>query len=139
MKATTTKMLATAALLAAATTGSAQSMQAEIPFAFQAGETRMQPGSYQVRLRQNSGGIPVLQIYNFDDRKSVTTLPRTVERPTRVADKGSDVVLTFECTEGRCALARLWDGSESLYTFATPKPTAATHAASVILRPDRAE
>ena len=41
-------------LLAAAATGSAQSMKAEIPFRFDAGGAHMQPGSYQVRLNHTN-------------------------------------------------------------------------------------
>src|SRR5436189_6049521 len=110
MKTTTTMMLATAALLASAATGSAQTMKAEIPFAFHAGDTRLQPGTYQVTLSPGNG-IPRLQIYNYDDHKGALTLVQTVDRLTRKSPNGSSVILTFECTDGHCSLARLWDGS----------------------------
>jgi hypothetical protein len=139
MRLTTTTMFATAALLAAAATGNAQSMKAEIPFKFQAAGANMQPGSYEVAVRYAGSGVPTFQIYNSDNRHSILVLPRSVDRPSRVAAKGSDPVLTFECTEGRCTLARVWDGSTSLYTFPTPKPGADTRIATVILRHDRGE
>src|SRR6185436_4661030 len=119
MKATTMMMFATAALLASAATGSAQSMKAEIPFAFHAGDARMQPGTYQVTLKGNNG-IPRLTLYNHDDRRSAVTLSQSVDRPTRTA-ASSNVILTFECTEGRCSLAKLWDGSDAMYNFHTSK------------------
>jgi hypothetical protein len=139
MKLTTTMMIATAALLAAATTGSAQSLKAEIPFKFEANGARMQPGSYQIRMNHNRSGASTLHILNFDDRRSIFAMPRSVDRPARTAANGSDAVLSFECTDGRCALARIWDGSTSLYTFATPKPGAATRLATIVLRHDRGE
>jgi len=114
MKLTTTTMFATAALLAAAATGNAQSMKAEIPFPFQAVGARMQAGSYEVSVRHTTSGVPTFQIYNADNRHSIIALPLSVDRPSRVAASGSDIVLSFECIEGRCNLARLWDGSTSL-------------------------
>ena len=133
MKRTTTMMIATAALLAAAATGSAQSMKAEIPFRFDAGGAHMQPGTYQVHLNHTTSGTYILQIFNNDDRRSTFALAQTVERPSRTAAGGSDIVLTFQCTDGHCALSRLWDGSTSGYGFATGKAGASTHVAMVIL------
>src|SRR4051812_43960622 len=124
MRITTTTMFATAALLAAAATGNAQSMRAEIPFKFQATGANMQPGSYKLAVKYAGSGVPTFQIYNSDNRHGIIALPLSVDRPTRKVASGSDAVLTFECTEGRCTLARVWDGSMSLYTFATPKPGA---------------
>jgi hypothetical protein len=139
MKLTTTTMLATAALLAAAATSHAQSLKAEIPFKFQAVGANMQPGSYEVSIRYAASGAPTFQIYNADNRHSIIALPQSVDRPTRVGAKGSDAVLTFECSDARCTLARVWDGSTSLYSFPTPKPGADTRIATVILRHDRGE
>jgi len=139
MTPTTKMMMATAAFLAVAATGSAQSLKAEIPFAFEAGKARMQPGSYQVRVNRNSGGAPTVQIFNYDDHNSVLVLPRTVDQPSRTAASSSNAVLTFECTDGHCALARIWDGSTSVYAFPTPKPGSTTHIATVMLRSERGD
>lgn len=139
MKLTTTTIFATAALLAAAATGNAQTMKAEIPFAFETSNARMQPGSYQVVLKYGQSGSPTLQIFNADSKRSIFALPQSIDRPSHTAANGSDVVLSFECTEGHCVLARLWDGSTTRYSFATPKPGASTHVATVILRHDRGD
>jgi hypothetical protein len=130
-----TMTFATAALLAAAATGSAQSMKAEIPFAFEVAHTRMQPGTYQVGLYRNSGSVPIVRIYNYDDRGGAMALPLVSDdHATR-----EDPVLSFECTEGHCVLAKLWDGSGNLIQFATPKAGPATRIATVPLHQNRGE
>ena len=108
MKRTTTMMIATAALLAAAATGSAQSMKAEIPFRFDAGGAHMEPGTYQVYLNHTKSGTYILQIFNMDDRHSTFALAQTVERPARTAASGSDVVLDLPMhRRPLCAVAAL--------------------------------
>src|SRR5262245_14186353 len=114
-RATLTMTIAAAALLAAAATGSAATLKAEIPFAFDAVNARMQPGSYQVQLYRNSSATPIVYIYSNDDRRSALALPMVSSDSKKVGDP----VLSFECTEGHCVLAKLWDGDGNMYKFAT--------------------
>jgi len=130
-----TMTFAAAALLAAAATGSAQTMKAEIPFAFDMAHKRMQPGTYQVRLYRNSSPVQILQISNYDDGRSAMALPLVSDDHAR----RENPVLSFECTEGHCVLAKLWDGSGNLFQFATPKAGPATRIATVALHENRGE
>jgi hypothetical protein len=137
MKRTTLTMtLAAAALLTAAATSNAQSMKAEIPFAFDAAHARMQAGNYQVRLVTNAGAVPTVRIYGADSGRAVLALPMISDDH---AKGGTDPVLTFQCTDGRCSLAKLWDGEGRLYTFATPKAGEGTRIATVVLQHERGE
>ena len=137
MKPTTKTMFAAAALLAAAATASAETYKAEIPFAFSAGQGRLHAGTYDVRVNHGASGNATVQIYNRDERRSVLAMPMTLETPVKRI--GSDAVLSFACTDGNCVLARIWDGSATLYTFKAPKPGSATRMATVVVRPDHAE
>jgi len=123
-----------AVILAAVTTASAQNMKAEIPFPFQTGGAHMQPGSYQVSVSR-SAGVPVLALYNVDQRRSVLTLSQASASPRTKAD--FKTILSFACAEDRCQLASVQDGS-MVYTFHTAKASG-TRIATVVLRPDRAE
>jgi hypothetical protein len=127
---------AAAAMLAAATTVSAQTLKAEIPFSFEARNVHMQAGSYTVTLSHTSGGM-LAEIYSIDQRRSVLALPRISESP--VKPQNSTPVLTFACTEGRCELLQMRDTASTVYRFNTSKATAGTHIATVVLRTDRAE
>jgi hypothetical protein len=127
---------AAAAMLAAATTASAQTMKAEIPFSFEARNVHMQAGSYIVTLSRASGAM-LAEIYSVDQRRSVLALPRVSENPT--TPQSSTAILTFACTEGRCELLQMRDTAATVYRFGTSKPTAGTHIATVVLRTDRAE
>jgi hypothetical protein len=137
MKNTTFRLtLAAVALVAAAATASAQNLKAEIPFPFQAAGTRMQAGSYTVRV-SHAGSGPMVQIYNVDEGRSVLTLPWTVNSPW--SPTRASVVLTFACTNGNCQLASMRDDNATVYSFATGKKSPETRIATVVLRQDRAE
>jgi hypothetical protein len=137
MKRTTlTMMLAAAAVLAAAATSNAQTLKAEIPFVFDSAKTHMQPGDYQVRILRGASGVPVVRISNADSGKGVLALPMVSDDR---AKGGADPVLSFQCTEGHCTLATLWDGEGRLYKFPTPKAGEGTRIATITLQHDRGE
>jgi hypothetical protein len=137
MKTTALRLtFAAAAMLAAVTTASAQTMKAEIPFPFETRNVHMQAGSYVMTLSHNSGSM-LAQIYSVDQHRSVLALPHVSDDPTK--PRNATPVLTFACTEGRCELMQMRDTSATVYSFRTSKPTAGTHIATVMLRPDRAE
>jgi len=130
MKSTTVlrTMVAAAAMVAGAAVGSAQTMLAEIPFAFEAGGAKMNPGSYQVRMI--AGGRAILRISDVERRHSALAVPLVTDSVSR--PRGSEPILSFQCGEGRCTLAGLWDGSTTSYTFA-PWKSAGTQMAMVHL------
>lgn len=101
---TTKMMIAAAAMAASAGLVSAQSLNAEIPFAFRAGNTQMAPGAYQVRTVQSAGGAPVLSIRGANGTVMVlamTTIDRNAAAPAK---------LVFECAGSQCVLAEAWKG-----------------------------
>jgi hypothetical protein len=124
--------VAAAAMMAAAAIGSAETLKADIPFAFRAGHSSMQPGSYTVRTSATSMSSVVFRIYDSDTNRSVMTMPVSTQwhDPT-----GSEAVLSFQCTEGRCELSGIRTRGYT-YKFATSKPGPETRTATVLLRPD---
>jgi hypothetical protein len=122
---------AAAAMLAAAATGSAQTMRAEVPFPFTAAGARMQPGDYAVAVRPVGAARPIVQITNQDTRRAVLVLPASTDLPR---DTGShQYVMTFACREGDCALISLREGSEITLNFTRPKLGEGVHIATVVL------
>ena len=67
--------LAVAALTLAAGTVSAQTMKAEIPFAFHVGNKVMQPGEYHVSRLSGYTGTSVWKLSNVDAKQSVLMVP----------------------------------------------------------------
>src|SRR5690242_19040301 len=67
-----TLTMAAVAMMAAAVTASAQNtMKAEIPFSFQAGGARMQPGTYRIIAGHLGGGSAVVNIRDLDSGKEI--------------------------------------------------------------------
>ena len=128
---------AAAAMLAAAATGSAQTMKAEIPFAFHSGSARMQAGAYSVVLSRSAGGREMLQIYSLDEHRSVIAGAISTSRPA--TPRESKAALSFACAEGHCALASVRDEMSNVYNFPVGKAGSGARIATVLLRPDRAE
>ena len=85
--------------------------------------------------RRTQSGSDSVQIRNLETRSSIIALPMTADQPGRAAP-GVNAVLSFQCIDGHCELAKIWDGSTT-YTFATSKPGANTRVASVPLKSDR--
>ena len=121
MKKLTTKlMIATAALVAAAGAASAQTLRADIPFEFRAGDRVMAPGTYSVDISR-MGGAPVFRLSNVRSAGSVVLLPQAPVDPQKGWTEGNGK-LSFACISGSCALAEIWTGSEShAYSFHRPK------------------
>jgi hypothetical protein len=111
-KLTTRLMIATAALVAAAGTASAQTMTASIPFEFRAGGRVMESGTYRVDLSRSSG-TPIFRLLNFHSGEQATVLGQIPVNPQKAWKASGEGKLVFECTSGRCALAELWAGSDS--------------------------
>ena len=113
MKTSTNRLLiAAAALAAAAGSASAQSLKAEIPFAFQAAAARMTPGTYvittgyltgrqYVAMRNAETGAAAMLV-QFVDVLAPASPQLTI--PAK---------LTFECAGRACVLRELWKGGGS--------------------------
>jgi hypothetical protein len=108
MKSMTAKMMITAAALAIASgVASAQTLKAEIPFAFRAGEKVMAPGNYTVRI---SSEHRYLVISNYETKQH-SMLPTGIPGdPNKAWAAKGEPVMSFECGTSRCELTRLWSG-----------------------------
>jgi len=113
-------MFAAAALVAAAGSASAQNLTAEIPFAFRANNTLMQPGSYEV-VRINSSASTMYVLRNRDTAGAVLLAAYSQHEPSKEWVKSAVAKLAFECADNRCALQELWTGGAAAYRFFAPK------------------
>ena len=106
MKSLTSKLMITAAAVVVATSvASAQSLNADIPFAFRAGGKVMAPGSYRVTA---VGATHYVIFSNYEAKDSVIAMPTALGDAPKTA---SNPALTFECGSGPCELVRLWTAS----------------------------
>ena len=109
MKTLTTQILfAAAALTAVAMVAPAQTMKAEIPFAFSAGPYTMRPGSYDLTMAEGSRHIT---LRNDDTGKSSMLISLTeLEAPHSARNRGAR--LRFDCASGRCVLREIWSAPD---------------------------
>ena len=110
----TTKLMIAAAALVAAGAASAQTMKADIPFAFQASGKVMAAGTYYVDFLRGTGGTVTIRSLHHGAvlAKPITHKDGTVEAPK----------LVFACGRGTCSLSQAWPGySGSGLVFDTPK------------------
>ena len=104
MKSLTMKLTIAAAALFAAGAASAQTMTADIPFAFQAGGKVMTAGTYRVDLR----GPAMATVLIHDKRGKSAVIARTV---THIDGKEDTAKLVFVCGRGPCSLVQAWPGN----------------------------
>ena len=108
--------LAVAALALAAGTLSAQTMKAEIPFAFRVGRQVMQPGEYRVNFLPGNTGAHVVKVTNNDVRRAVLLVPIYTDTSKTWMAAGMPQ-LRFACSEGPCTLISLWTGDGETLAF----------------------
>ena len=114
MKSLTMKLTIAAAALFAAGAVSAQTMKADIPFAFQAGGKVMAAGTYRVDLKGQAGLVTILGTAR-EGAVIVTPI-------THIERKENTAKLVFVCGRGLCSLVQAWPGySEDGLLFRTPK------------------
>ena len=113
MKKLTSKlMIATAALVVATGAAAAQTMRAEIPFEFRAGNLVMEPGTYRVENLNRQISAPIFRLLNVNSGGSaILTVQALVDPQKGWTEESSKLV--FACTSGSCALAQLWNGPAS--------------------------
>ena len=130
--------LAVAALAVAAGTASAQTMKAEIPFAFRVGNKVMQPGEY--RITMTSGSTPILNLLNIERHQSALLSTAYLnDVPKQWAAAGLPK-LAFLCGEGPCTVSQVWTGVGYALGFRSPRgKNGEPHIAEIVLRRDRAD
>jgi len=113
-------ILAAAALGAVAGIASAQSVTAEIPFAFRASHTLLQPGSYDLARIRTASAV-VFSLRSRDNGASVFLMNYGGHDPDQGGVKAGAAKLGFTCSEGHCALQELWTAEGSSYRFVVAK------------------
>ncbi len=122
----TTKLMIAAAALVAASAASAQTMKADIPFAFQASGKLMAPGTFLVVSR---GGTSIMVLIRRYNHEAVLATP-----VSRKEGKVENAKLVFVCSHGTCSLSQIWNGnSASGLEFRTPKLDAREQASIVAI------
>jgi len=130
--------LAIAALAMAAGTVSAQSMKAEIPFAFRIGKKVMQPGEYRVHRQSGSSQAPMFTLAGLDSHESAIVVASYRSAPSKAWAEAGQAKLSFTCGDGPCTLDRVWAGEGDAYTFHSTRGKDGDRIAEITLRPDRA-
>ncbi len=133
-------MLAAAAVTLSGA-ASAQTLKADIPFAFQAGDKVMQPGSYLV-TRYSTAGIPTFRFTNLDDRQSAVSMPYGTHDADKAWRADGKARLAFVCGASQCSISDLWDGdiNKPASGFPTPKARKESMRTAVIFaEPVRAD
>jgi hypothetical protein len=132
--------LAVAALAVAAGTVSAQTMKAEIPFAFRVGKQVMQPGEYRVTVKYTNSGSQLLYVATREGDHTVLLAPAYRKDAPKDWTAAGLPKLSFACGEGPCTINRVWTGDGDALNFSTPRgKNGEPHISEIILRPDRAD
>ena len=132
----TYSIFAAAALTAVAGSASAQALKAEIPFSFRAGTTQMGPGTYDIVVDKTSANC-VFRLYNRDSNASVMLINYAQDDAAKAWVKAGLPTMSFVCTESRCALQKIWLGSDYAYRF-TGRPAGDNNARVAEIRLTRA-
>jgi len=110
MKSFTIKsLLAAAAMTAAAGVASAQTLKVEVPFSFRAGETLMAPGTYRIVAGTNALHTAAIQIRHDGEGGGIMMLATQRNAAKAWVAMGVPKV-QFDCMDGRCSLAKVWNG-----------------------------
>jgi len=126
----TTTMIAAAAMLVATSAASAQTLTAEIPFAFDSGIGHMQAGSYRVTV-STSGGANTVAMYNLDSRQTTLAVAQAREGNSR----GADPKLVFRCVGGSCSLQDIWTGNGAAYRVPESRHSRELGAIRIVMVP----
>jgi hypothetical protein len=109
MKTYSSLFLAAATLAITAAAAPAQIMNADVPFAFRAGDSTFAPGSYRVIVKPENH---LLVLSNYESKQTAMIIFTRSDLAKEWKAKG-EPVMAFECGVGRCALASVWTGYEN--------------------------
>ncbi len=121
MNTTTMRTLIAAAALVVAGTASAQTFKAEVPMAFQVAGKTMNPGTYEIRMKDNGNG-EVIALYSRGSGSSALAVAGvTADAPKAWREAGLPKI-AFENHGGTYLLRTLWtaEGVEA-HQFTVPK------------------
>ncbi len=143
MKRLTNTLLAATAFVAAAGIASAQSMEANIPFAFQAGRTTFAAGTYRVQLQRSNSGNRMIRIAGKQPKTQMLAYGYAEgSAKTAWAESGNPVLL-FHCGGGKCSLTDVWIGAAGEDAWRIPEPglrkDVPVTTAEVVLHPIKAD
>ncbi|HYW42436.1 MAG TPA: hypothetical protein VE959_06240 [Bryobacteraceae bacterium] len=133
-------MVAAAALVVTAGAVSAQTLKADIPFAFQVSGKVMPAGTYQVDYSRIQSDRTVL-FRGVDNRYSALAIKTSTADAGRQWREDGRARLAFECGTSVCSLTGMWDGT-SVFAYGLSHPRTVemgTRIAVVIMRPDNGE
>jgi len=131
-------MVAAAAMVVTAGMASAQSMKAEIPFAFDVNGKTMPSGTYDVG-KQSRSGAPLFTLRT--QGSAAMALPDSAHDPDKEWRADARPRLAFWCGDGHCTLAEIWKGyGTPAYRMPRPKTVdVGTKIAVVLMRADKGE
>ena len=133
-------MVAAATLVVAAGAASAQTMKADIPFAFRANGKVMTAGIYLVDLKQGTTGVQTLYLYNYGGHEALLTQARVPHDAPNAWREAGNAVLSFQCGEKICSLTGVWAGQDGpAYNISAPKADEPTHMALINLLPEKGD
>jgi hypothetical protein len=119
---TTNCLIALAALVAAAGSASAQVYKADIPMAFRAGNTVMEPGAYDFNIAANLAGHSYISVRNHASGSTVMLLPIAGSDAPKAWRKAGNPLVSFVCAGRSCSLHEFWNGSDvGTYVFPAHK------------------
>ena len=104
-----------------AISANAQTLTAEIPFAFRAGSTGMSAGNYEVGLVSHAANHIVL-VKNTQTKQTVLIGNVAGTDPMKTWRAAGTPKLAFECVENRCVLREIWTGDGPALKINSPKP-----------------
>jgi hypothetical protein len=127
-------LVVAAAAMALAGIASAQTVKADVPFAFNVGTKLMQPGTYLVSVL-NSSGHDIYKLTNTEQRESVMAGVFVAHDPAKEWRADGRPRLAFECGESECTLAEFWNGVSGApsYRFHLPKPRGESFHLAIIV------
>ena len=91
---------AAAVLMMTAGVASAQTLKAEVPFAFHVGSNVMEPGTIRVQVMSRNTGSGMLIVSNYDAGRSYIVLPKSVGDAPKSWVASGVPKLGFDCSSG---------------------------------------
>jgi hypothetical protein len=136
MKSMTTKLMVTAAAMLMAGLASAQTVTAQIPFAFRADGAVLPAGAYSLTTRA-AANTRVFYVQNRRSLRSVIVIPEASLNATATP---ASAKLIFRCQGENCALTQIWTGGSTAYQLHVPRPSKNNEMVRIVtLQAERAE